>query len=117
MASTTTHAPTARTYLLVFAALLTLTASTVLVAYAELGPWHTAVALAIAFAKATLIVLFFMHALGGSRLVHLIVLAALLWLGIMLAFTLADFWTREADKRIRNPASLSAPRQARHFLL
>jgi len=103
MATATTHSASARTYLLVFGALLALTASTVLVAYGNFGPWHTAIALAIAIAKASLVVLFFMHGLESSKLVHLIVLGALLWLSIMLAFTLADFWTRGADVLIRNP--------------
>jgi cytochrome c oxidase subunit 4 len=91
------------TYFLVFGGLLILTATTVVVAYRPLGPFHTAAALAIAVAKASLVVLFFMHALESGRLVRLIILAALLGVGIMLAFTLADFWSRGVDLMIRNP--------------
>jgi cytochrome c oxidase subunit 4 len=104
MADTTPHhAAGPRTYFLVFATLLVLTASTVLVASVPLGPFHTLVAVLIAFAKATLIVLFFMHGLESGRLVQLVLLGALLWLGILFAFTLADYWSRGLDLAIRNP--------------
>lgn len=81
-------------YWVVFAALLALTALTVAVAAAPLGRWHTPVALAIAAAKATLVVLFFMHALHSTRLTRIVIGASLLWLGIMLALTLADYLSR-----------------------
>jgi cytochrome c oxidase subunit 4 len=114
MADTThPHHSSARTYVLIFVALLALTASTVWVANVELGPWHAAAALAIAAAKATLIVLFFMHGLESSRLVHLVVLGALLWLAIMISFTYWDYSTRDLDRRIRTgePAEVKgAPR-------
>jgi cytochrome c oxidase subunit IV len=50
--------------------------------------------MAIAGAKAVLIVLFFMHALHSHRLTLVICLASLLWLSIMLALTLSDYRTR-----------------------
>jgi cytochrome c oxidase subunit 4 len=95
---TTRHA-SARKYFLVFGGLLVLTALTVLAANPniELGRFHAVVALAIAGCKATLVVLFFMHALESDKLVHLILLAALLWLAIMLGFTLCDYVSRPVD--------------------
>src|SRR5262245_64898705 len=88
------HVTPRRTYLLVFAALLLLTALTVAGSFADLGRWHLTVALTIAAAKATLVVLFFMHVLHGGRLIPLVIGAALLWLGILLALTFSDYSTR-----------------------
>ena len=97
----------ALTYFLVFGGLLVLTATTVLVANIDLGPFHTVAALVIAAAKASLVVLFFMHALESDKLVHLILLAALLCLAILLGFTLCDFWSRGVDLMLRNPVMLT----------
>jgi cytochrome c oxidase subunit 4 len=48
----------------------------------------------IATAKATLVVLYFMHVRYSARLVWVIVAAALFWVAILFAFTLGDFYTR-----------------------
>jgi cytochrome c oxidase subunit 4 len=103
------HHSSARTYVLVFTALIALTISTVLVAFAPLEGWHAVAALLIAAAKATLIVLFFMHGLESSKLVHLIVCGALLWLAIMIGLTWWDYTTRGADKAIRTGGEPAAP--------
>jgi cytochrome c oxidase subunit 4 len=97
------HATSVKTYLLVFGALLALTATTVAVAQAPLGHWHTAAAVAIAITKASLVVLFFMHGLESGRLVWMVVGAALLWLAILLTFTFSDYASRGLDKSIRDP--------------
>jgi cytochrome c oxidase subunit 4 len=55
---------------------------------------HLAVAVTIAFTKAVLIVLFFMHVKYKNRLVVVFVCAGLFWLGIMFALTLGDYLTR-----------------------
>ena len=85
------------TYFLIFAALLVLTAVTVAVAYLDLGPLNTIVAMSIASIKATLIVLYFMHARYGSRLVWVFLGCGVLWLGVLLALTMSDYvgrgWT------------------------
>jgi cytochrome c oxidase subunit 4 len=113
MATHREHTSPIRTYLLVFAALLLLAGTTVAVAYVPLGHWHTAIALLIAIAKATLIVLFFMHALESSRLVWIVIAGAILWLGIMLGGTLSDYLTRDVDRDIRKQTSqcVSFPRR------
>jgi cytochrome c oxidase subunit 4 len=82
---------------------MVLAATTTGVAFLPLGHWHTAVAVTIAVVKATLVVLFFMHALESGRLVHLIIIAALFCLAIMMAFVLCDYWSRWADLLLRNP--------------
>ena len=90
----TKHIVSPSAYLLVFVALLALTAATLLLADKELGTWHMAVGLGIAAAKAVLIVLFFMHVLHGARLIWVVALSGLAWLGIMIALTLTDYVTR-----------------------
>jgi cytochrome c oxidase subunit IV len=81
-------------YVLVFLALLALTAATVGLAYVDLGAWHAAMGLTIAATKALLIVLFFMHLLRSKSLIWMIAFSGVFWLGIMLILTLTDYATR-----------------------
>jgi cytochrome c oxidase subunit 4 len=81
-------------YVLVFLALLALTAATLGLARVDLGPWHSTVGLTIAAAKALLIVLFFMHVLQSKRVIWVIALSGLFWLGILMVLTLTDYATR-----------------------
>lgn len=81
-------------YFAVFGALMVLTATTTAVSFVDLGPWNTVVALAIAFFKATLVVLFFMHVKYSPRLTQITVAGGLLWLAILILITLSDFMTR-----------------------
>jgi cytochrome c oxidase subunit 4 len=80
---------------MIFLALLVGTALTVMAAFVDF-PWqlNTIVAMTIATAKATLVVLYFMHVRYSARLVWVIVAAALFWVAILFAFTLGDFYTR-----------------------
>lgn len=84
-----------RTYIFVFTALIGLTGATVALSHVDLGVWHGPVGLGIAGAKAVLIVLFFMHLMRSSRLIWLVALAGLFWLGLLLALTLADVLSRD----------------------
>ena len=88
------HTGIKKTYYATFAALLVLTAVTVAVAYVDLGVLSQPVALAIAFAKATLVVVFFMHLNHSSTLVRIFAGSGLAWLLIMLIYTVADYLTR-----------------------
>jgi cytochrome c oxidase subunit 4 len=76
------------------AALLALLALTWGFAYIDLGSFNLIVALAIAFTKAIVIALFFMHIKGSNRLLHLAAVAGLMWLAILIALTLSDYFTR-----------------------
>ena len=60
----------------------------------DLGPWNTVVALGIAFLKATLVALFFMHVKYSPRLTQVVVAGGLFWLVILIALTLSDFVSR-----------------------
>jgi cytochrome c oxidase subunit 4 len=81
-------------YFAVFTALIVLTATTTAVSFVDMGPWNTVVALGIAFLKATLVVLFFMHVKYSPRLTQITIAGGLFWLAILLALTLSDFMTR-----------------------
>ena len=88
------HIVPLKTYLAIFGALMAGTALTVLIAFQDLGPMNTVVALVIAGIKALLVVLVFMHVRYSSRLTWLFAAAGFLWLLLMIGLTLADFDTR-----------------------
>ncbi|HTU32176.1 MAG TPA: cytochrome C oxidase subunit IV family protein [Candidatus Acidoferrum sp.] len=77
-------------YIAVWASLLVLTAATTGVAYIDLGVFNTVVALLIAGIKMMLVVLFFMHVKYITGMPRIVMVAAIFWLAIMMAFTLAD---------------------------
>jgi len=85
---------TVRTYALILATLLGLTILTTAVAYVDLGPFSTVIALAIACTKMTLVALFFMHVRHSTKLTKLVIVGGLLWLLILLFMTMTDFATR-----------------------
>lgn len=89
------HIVPKRLYFAVFAALMVLTGTTILIARYDLGPLNTVAALAIAVSKALLVVLFFMHVRYSSRLTQIVVGTGLFWLVIMIALVMGDYLTRK----------------------
>jgi cytochrome c oxidase subunit 4 len=79
-----------RTYIVVWGALVVLTAVTVAVSYVHLGMMNVVVALLIASVKASLVALFFMHLRYESRLVWGFALTPLFFLFLIIAGTLSD---------------------------
>jgi cytochrome c oxidase subunit 4 len=92
--SSTPHVMPVRKYVLVWATLMVLTGITVVVAFQNLGPLNNVVALTIAVIKATLVILFFMHARYSTRLTKMTIISAFVWLLILITFTLTDFGSR-----------------------
>ncbi|MBZ5600332.1 MAG: cytochrome C oxidase subunit IV family protein [Acidobacteriia bacterium] len=89
------HSSSVGFYILIFAILLVLTATTVGAAFINLGPLNPILALGIATVKALLVVLFFMHVKGASeKMTKVVILAGLFWLLLLLGLTLADYGTR-----------------------
>jgi cytochrome c oxidase subunit 4 len=87
------HPPS--TYLTVLAVLLLLTVLTVAVSFIPLqGFWHIVCGLVIALVKASLVVLFFMHALDSSRATRVVIAAAVAWTLVLFSLTLCDYFTR-----------------------
>lgn len=83
-----------KTYVMVAACLLGLTALTVGVSFIPLGPLHLVAALVFATAKAVLVVLFFMHARYSAPQTRVVIAVAILWLGILIFGTMQDYLTR-----------------------
>ena len=81
-------------YYRVFVALLGLTLLTVGVAFLNLGPLNTIIALTIAAAKALFVLLFFMHLRYSSGLIWIGWGAGIFWLMLLLTITLSDYLTR-----------------------
>jgi cytochrome c oxidase subunit 4 len=89
------HVISPRTYTLVLAVLLVLTFLTLGASFMPLeGIWHIVIGLSIGACKASLVVLFFMHALYSPRLTWVVIGAGVFWLLILLSLTLSDYFTR-----------------------
>jgi cytochrome c oxidase subunit 4 len=88
------HVSPLRVYYTIFAALMVLTGITVAVAFVNLGPFNFPVAISIAVFKATLVVLFFMHAKYSSRLTKLFIATGFFFLVILFTLTLTDYLSR-----------------------
>jgi cytochrome c oxidase subunit IV len=89
-----THIVPVKTYVIVFVSLLALAVLTTAVAFVDLGPFNTVIALAIAFAKMLLVILVFMHLRNGSKLLHVVVVAGFFWLALLIGLTLTDYHSR-----------------------
>jgi len=88
------HIVSPKIYVLIFLSLMAGTGLTVWAAFRNFGPFNIVIALAIASFKATLVVLYFMHARYSPRRTHLVIVSSVFWLAIMLALTLSDYSTR-----------------------
>ena len=88
------HADNVKAYVLVFLCLIALTIITTAVAFVDLGPFSVVAALVIATGKMLLVSLFFMHLRHSTQLTRVVVLGGLVWLGILLVLTFADYGTR-----------------------
>ena len=113
------HVSPKSTYYAIFGALMVLTAVTVGVAFLNLGMMNFPVAIAIAVTKATLVILFFMHAKYSSTLTKMFVGTAFFFLFILLALTMTDYLSRGlktypggaggAGYGVRTPGHAEAP--------
>ncbi|SFI59098.1 cytochrome C oxidase subunit IV family protein [Planctomicrobium piriforme] len=88
------HHSHVKVYLTVYFTLLVLVLFTVLVSLVPTGILAFPIAMAIASFKALLIVLIFMHVKDETPLVRVFAFVGVVWLGIMFAFTMADYATR-----------------------
>ncbi|MEO8276524.1 MAG: cytochrome C oxidase subunit IV family protein [Thermoanaerobaculia bacterium] len=88
------HVVPLKTYFAVFGALMVFTAITVAVAFVDLGPANNIVMLAIAAVKATLVIMFFMHARYGTRLIPLVAASGFFFVMLMFIITMSDYMSR-----------------------
>jgi cytochrome c oxidase subunit 4 len=92
-------------YAAIITTLLILTGLTVGAAYVDLGRFNIVVALLIATIKATLVVLFFMHAKYVPKRTQLVIVSGIFWLALLLFMTLSDYVSRVDYRGVRYPIS------------
>lgn len=101
MAEHSDHVVSPKLYVGIFLCLVILTVTTYYAAKVDLNADFTGlnviVALVIATCKASLVVLFFMHAKYSTKRTQLIIIMALFWLATMLFMTLGDYGSRAWD--------------------
>jgi cytochrome c oxidase subunit 4 len=88
------HVVSWRIYAAIFAALCVLTAATVLVTGFDFGPFNLIVAMGIAIAKASLVVLYFMHARYSPKLTGVVIATAIAFFVILVFLTGTDYISR-----------------------
>jgi cytochrome c oxidase subunit 4 len=93
--STTHQIPKVSTLWLVFGALFVGTIITVAIAAFDIGLLNTPLALTIAIAKATLVVIYFMGVRWNTPLTKVVVVAGFFWLLILFGLTMNDYLTRD----------------------
>lgn len=81
-------------YFRTWLALMGLLAATVASSYIPMGPWNTAINMAISCAKAVLIAVFFMELRRAGALLRIAAFAALIWLALLFGLSFSDFATR-----------------------
>ena len=95
MTTHTAHHSHQPLYLKIFAALMVLLVLTVVAAFMPLGQMNIIVALGIAFLKAALILLFFMHFRDSDHLTWIVGAATVAWFLILVFLTLNDYNSRD----------------------
>jgi cytochrome c oxidase subunit 4 len=88
------HVVSWKVYIAVFMALAALTVVTVWVTGHDFGPFNLVVALGIAVTKATLVVLYFMHARYSPRLTGVVIASSIVFLVILVFLILTDYLSR-----------------------
>ena len=101
------HIASPKLYLVILSALMFGTVLTVAAAVRDFGPWNIVIALAIATSKATLVVLFFMHARYSPKRTHLVIVSAVFWLALLIGLTVSDYAMRQHDVRNAGPPPVS----------
>ena len=95
MAEHSEHIAPSGLYWLIWFILICATVLTAWISTVDLGMFNTVVALVIATAKASLVVLIFMNVKYTSeKMTKAILVSALFWLLLLLVLSLADFGTR-----------------------
>lgn len=92
------HIASPKLYVAIFATLMVCTFLTVAAAKVDLNQYFSGlniiVALTIAVFKASLVVLFFMHAKYSPKRTQLVIIASIFWLAVMLFMTMSDYISR-----------------------
>jgi len=95
MAEHSEHIVSSKLYWFIWLVLIIATFLTAWIATIDLGKFNTVVALVIATAKASIVVLFFMHVKYTSeRMTKVVLISALFWLLLLLVLSLTDYASR-----------------------
>jgi cytochrome c oxidase subunit 4 len=89
------HVSPMSSYIKVLGALFVLTGLTYAVSFADLGPASLWVAMGVAFAKATLVCMYFMHLRYDERYHVFVFLSTLIFVAIFFMFTIFDLNSRD----------------------
>jgi cytochrome c oxidase subunit 4 len=114
------HVVSTKVYVNNAIALFVLFVLTVGAAFINLGTLNLAIAMAIAIAKATLIILYFMHVRYTTNAIRVWVIASFFGLAVLIGGTLHDYYTRHWP-RIANelpegiPPALRESERAKRF--
>lgn len=82
-------------YVFVLFILAGLTLLTVAVSFVPLPPhWHLTAGVSIGVMKASLVVLFFMHAAFSPRITWCVITAAVFWVVVLFSLSMTDYATR-----------------------
>jgi cytochrome c oxidase subunit 4 len=106
MSETHAHVVPPRVYVGIFATLMVLTAVTTWVAFIDLGPLNVVIMLAIAGVKASLVILWFMHARYESTLTRVSIVGAVFWLLVLIVISASDVFMR-ARSEVVGPRSVA----------
>jgi len=90
------HITSNKTYIIVWAALMVMTATTVYVSYINFGVLNIVIALVVASIKATMVALYFMHLKFEDSITWVFALFPLSLLALLIAMTMTDTFTRIA---------------------
>jgi cytochrome c oxidase subunit IV len=88
------HVVPVKVYLGIFLALCVLTVITVVVTGFDFGPFNLIVALGVAVTKATLVVLYFMHARYSPKLTGVVIASSIAFFTILVFLLLTDYVSR-----------------------
>lgn len=88
------HIVTPFQYGLVYITLLVFTGLTVLAAYFDLGLFNPVLAIFIACTKASIVILFFMHAKYQTRLIKMTIAAGFFTFLVLITMTMSDYVSR-----------------------
>lgn len=84
-----------KTYVVVWAVLMCLTALTATLSLINLHRWSTVIAIGIAVGKAALVIAFFMHLrYEKQRMIWVWATVSAVWLTVLLVLTMNDYVTR-----------------------
>jgi len=88
------HITSNKTYIIVWATLMVMTAITVYVSYINFGMLNIVIALVIASIKASIVALYFMHLKIEDSITWVFALFPLTLLALLIAMTMTDMFTR-----------------------